>query len=612
MQDPRDDGELVTALVEGDRTALAAIYDRYADALHDTAAAMLGDRHEAADVTQDVFLTAAQKLHQLQDRSRLRPWLFAVLRHEVYRRTGKRRRTVATDFSQPGVVEMTAAPDPLAEATEVEAAELGAALRMAALGLDPRDQLVLELSARQGLAGADLASALGVSVDQGYVLVHRMRERVERSLGALTVARMGRRDCPELQQVLAGWDGTFSVLVRKRVARHIERCDVCEATKRRHAVLPLLSAAPAMAAPAGLRELVLDRVTSGATTGSDVRFDAAGGFPSTPRRSGRILVRVAAGSLAVVVGLLAWWLATRNDGPTISEAAPAPSVAPTVPAATTATPTTTSTTTTSTTSSTSSTTTSSAPSTTSVAPTTAPPSSTIATPTTAPLVPPPATTAPGTPAPPTTPPPTTASPATTSTTAPPPGRVELSVTTLDLGASAPAGIVTLTNTGNQPVQWSIVGSTGNPPLTVAPAAGALQPGQSTPVSIGIDRSNLPEGDIVRQLQVSSTALGGGTITVLARVERPPVVQIFPGSVVSCGQATSSVSATVSDESPLSGVVLSWAGAGSPGSTPMSFVNGAWLANFGGTAPGWWVLTVTATDVRGNAGTAQAEVLAVGC
>ena len=72
------DAELVRAHVAGDRAALAAIYDRYAPSLFDTATALLGDRDEAADVVQDTFLAAHQHLARLRDPSRLRAWLFAV------------------------------------------------------------------------------------------------------------------------------------------------------------------------------------------------------------------------------------------------------------------------------------------------------------------------------------------------------------------------------------------------------------------------------------------------------------------------------------------------------------------------------------------------------
>ena len=60
MPDLRTDAQLATAYLAGDRSALAGIYDRFSTGLYDTAAAMLRDRHEAADAMQDVFLIAAR------------------------------------------------------------------------------------------------------------------------------------------------------------------------------------------------------------------------------------------------------------------------------------------------------------------------------------------------------------------------------------------------------------------------------------------------------------------------------------------------------------------------------------------------------------------------
>jgi RNA polymerase sigma factor (sigma-70 family) len=330
MNDSRSDADLVTAYLDGAPDALAAIYDRYADSLHDTAAVMTRSPHDAADLTQDVFVRAAERLGQLRDRDRLKPWLFAVLRNEVYRRSRRQGRSRPVDFSAPAdrreaVVDMAASADPAAEGGAVAYAQLAADLRDAAAGLDERDQLVLELTARHGLSGADLADALGVTIDQSYVVVHRMRERVERSLGALVVARTGRRSCAELADVLRGWDGGFSVLVRKRVARHVERCTVCAETRRRLAAVPLVALAPALAAPAGLRESVLD-ATRHVRPSRPRRgeYDDASGFPTaaTSARSGSPWLAAAAATVVVLVGAIAL-LVTRSDPTGDAQRAPA-------------------------------------------------------------------------------------------------------------------------------------------------------------------------------------------------------------------------------------------------------------------------------------------------
>lgn len=627
MDDGRTDSQLVAAHLAGDRGALAGIYDRYSAALYDTAAAMLHDRHEAGDVMQDVFVMAAQKLGQLRDPERLKPWLFAILRNEVYRRTKRRSRSRPTDFSGPGAADVAAPLDPDAEAATIAYAELAELVRSAAAGLDDRDQLVLELSVRQGLSGADLADALGVTADQSYVLVHRMRERVERSLGALTVARMGRKECPELATVLAGWDGRFNVLVRKRVARHVDACATCEQTKRKYALIPLLGAAPAYAAPPELRDRVLTKAYDAASAPNHgYGFTREGGFPNPLHRGRKLLLAAAAAVVGIgALGGVALSVVADDPGPRVaveltstSVVAPtlaptttgapgtseAPSTAPTAPATTATTTAPTETVapkddvipTLSTIDSTL------PPATEPAATTTAAPVTTA--PKTATTVPKTATTVPATTAAPTTDAPTTAPPT--------PGNVSLSTGTVDLGASATTGSVTLTNTGGTSVTWTLGGTSSGSPFGWSAGAGTIEPGQSATLTFSILRDSLAESTITRSFSVSSTGTGGGGLTVTARVEHAPTVSFTRGLPQSyCPSPTFSptVYVTAGDESGIASVTMSWVksdGTGA-GSTAMSGGGSAWAGTLGITdrSSGLWAVTLTAVDTRGNSATAVA-------
>jgi len=273
----RTDADLVLAVRAGDDGALAEIYDRYASPIHDFCASVLRESHEAADAMQDTFVAAVTRIDQLREPAKLRSWLFAIARHEALRRAKRRGRARPTE----GVgAELAAAGDtPEDEVTaRSDAAAASAIVWEAAAGLADRDRVLLDLHLRQGLDGADLADAIGSTPDQAYVMMSRLRVQVERSIGALLVARQGREDCDDLQVLLDPWDGTFSPLWRKRVARHVEDCETCERTKRR--VLPLYGAAPALAAPAALRAPVVDAMRrargAAAPTGRGWRDD---GFP---------------------------------------------------------------------------------------------------------------------------------------------------------------------------------------------------------------------------------------------------------------------------------------------------------------------------------------------
>ena len=283
------DAELALAAADGDRRAFAEIYDRYADRLHDFAIGMLRDRDSAADCVQDAFCIASTTLSGLREPDKLRPWLYAIVRNEAHKRLRQLRRERPSD-EMPEVVSHDAGPDTLAHRME-----LANLISEAAGGLSDRDQAVLELAYRQGLDGPELAMALGVTQTNANTMVGRLRETIERSLGALLVARRVQSDpgtCPELAAVLHGWDGKFNILMRKRIARHIESCGACEDLRSRSVSPAALLGAPVfIPAPAWLKNSVqrdfeltsashgMGTSSQGASTGGQSNFHGANTAP---------------------------------------------------------------------------------------------------------------------------------------------------------------------------------------------------------------------------------------------------------------------------------------------------------------------------------------------
>ena len=252
------DAELAAAAAAGNQAAFAGIYDRYADRLHDFCVGMVRDREAAADCVQDTFVTAATRLSSLRELDKLRPWLYAIARNEALRRIRERNREQPSD-ELPEVTSAEPGPDVMASRTE-----LATLIAQVADGLSERDRAVLELTYRHGLDGPELAEALGVSAAGARTMTHRLRETIERALGALLVARGARtgQGCPELGAFLTDWDGEFTILMRKRIARHIDSCPTCQ-EQRGKMVNPvaLLGGAPLfIPAPAGLRQQTLDRI----------------------------------------------------------------------------------------------------------------------------------------------------------------------------------------------------------------------------------------------------------------------------------------------------------------------------------------------------------------
>ena len=305
------DREIVAAIVAGQPGGLAAAYDRYAQPLHAYCCTMLGEPSDAADAVQDTFIIAAAKLGGLRDPDRLRPWLYAVARNECHRRL-RGRATAAPLHDVDEWVDD--APD---VGIAAEQAELRQLVRSALGGLNPGEREIIELNLRHELDGADLAAALGVPRNQAHALASRARTQFETALGALLVARTGQEACPYLATILDGWDGELTVLLRKRINRHIENCDICDERKRRElSPAALLSLLPVALLPVGLRRELFRLVADRSPVAAEHRdlvvrragpwrpdgFPApAGGLPPVRRTFSRTALLTGAAAVAVLV-----------------------------------------------------------------------------------------------------------------------------------------------------------------------------------------------------------------------------------------------------------------------------------------------------------------------
>lgn len=546
------DADLVAGVLAGDRAAFAGIYEKYADRLFDFAHSMTRNREEAADAVADSFVVMAEKVGQLRDASALRPWLYSVVRNECLRTLRARARVAHDDEWLEAMPDQSNGPEQ--QITEDAAqAELQALVWDAIEGLNDRDRALLDLNLRQGLEGADLAAAMDVTTANAYVMLSRARDQVERSLGALLIARRGSDDCDELAALLADWDGTFSPLIRKRVARHIDGCDVCE-RRRKLLVSPLalLAGVPAMAAPAALKDRVLDdpRLVSFYSDAPTGPAPSGGTAASTRAR-----LRTPFVALVVALLVLGGW-ATVSCWPDGSDTA----VDPNDPAAVV--------------------TSDSSPSTptdptdpgASASSDTADPSGD-----------------------PTTEPPTTSAPPVTD-----PGELTVSTRSIDLGATASGRSVTVGNVGGTALTFT---TDPRAPWLSISSGGSLDPDATRGLKVTAARSGLSEGP--HQGTVAITWSGGTVlVTVRLTVDRPPAIGTITSNVegndcTSAGRPVS-VSAAVSDAAGLSSVRFSWNGPGSSdGQKAGTRAGGRWSAALGRLAWGSYTLTVTARDTRGQ-------------
>ncbi|MEZ4570955.1 MAG: sigma-70 family RNA polymerase sigma factor, partial [Thermomicrobiales bacterium] len=231
-----DDAQLVGLAQNGHQEAFAELYDRYFDRIYDFLARMMRNRAEAEDVAQDTFIRAIRSIDRLESGNKFKSWLFTIARNTALNRIEREKRSRPLIFSDDDGddVELDlidadrfGSPDEAAQAQAT--AEL---VWEAAAGLSPKQYSLLDMHLRQGLDSAEIADVLGVTANNGYVMLNRLRTAVEESIGAYIMMREGRRHCSELDAALkdAGI-ATISPGARRLVRRHVNSCEVCQKTQ---------------------------------------------------------------------------------------------------------------------------------------------------------------------------------------------------------------------------------------------------------------------------------------------------------------------------------------------------------------------------------------------
>ena len=177
--DPDADARLVREMIAGSEDALAALYDRHANAVYSAAMRASGDASIAADALQETFLTLWDRA-ELFDPSRgsLPGWLRTIARNRAvdHLRAAARRGRAAT-FSSFGVAgadqdqidEWLMASGRLIGIADTEAGpevalssnETRASIEEALASLGPLERSVITLAYRTGLSQSEIAASLG-------------------------------------------------------------------------------------------------------------------------------------------------------------------------------------------------------------------------------------------------------------------------------------------------------------------------------------------------------------------------------------------------------------------------------------------------------------------
>ena len=93
--------DLIKRCRDGDQRAMEQIVKRYEKQVYNTAFGIVGNREDAQDITQDVFLTIWNKIGQFKFRSKFSTWIYQIAKKQSLnlKNLKKRRQTDATEIN---------------------------------------------------------------------------------------------------------------------------------------------------------------------------------------------------------------------------------------------------------------------------------------------------------------------------------------------------------------------------------------------------------------------------------------------------------------------------------------------------------------------------------
>jgi RNA polymerase sigma-70 factor (ECF subfamily) len=184
--DPRDDADLMRAVVVGSQPALAELYDRHADGVYAAASRLTADRGLAEEVVQETFLALWNRAETYDPAlGSLAAWLHTIARNRTVdrlRAAGRRPNLVPLSSAASSGRGGAGAEEPDAEALErvlaagsvvaggmpgrspemeVARGELRVAIQRALADMPEAERTVIVLAYAEDLSQSEIAERLG-------------------------------------------------------------------------------------------------------------------------------------------------------------------------------------------------------------------------------------------------------------------------------------------------------------------------------------------------------------------------------------------------------------------------------------------------------------------
>jgi RNA polymerase sigma-70 factor (ECF subfamily) len=178
------DHALMSRIGGGDHQAFRQLVERHQDAVVGTVAKMLGNVHDAQDISQQVFLRIWRNAKRYRPEAKFTTYLFTITRNLVFnetRRRGRKKEVSSDEREEHSHHQVEDAPENRPDA-EILQAELQRAVDAAIAALPESQRMAVVLRQYEQLPYDEIASVLDLSLPAVKSLLFRARTTLRESL----------------------------------------------------------------------------------------------------------------------------------------------------------------------------------------------------------------------------------------------------------------------------------------------------------------------------------------------------------------------------------------------------------------------------------------------
>lgn len=189
-----EERRLVRRLRRGDEKAFATVVRTYQGRVFNMVFRMVGNREEAEDLAQDVFVTVFQSIDSFRGDSKLSTWLYRITvnhcknRLKYLRRRKKHLGRPLDEIAEAEMVRASGGPQPGFHAhiprpdEQVSGQQIEALLQREIAALDEEHRVLVVLRDIQGLAYQEIGEITGLNIGTIKSRLHRARLALKEAL----------------------------------------------------------------------------------------------------------------------------------------------------------------------------------------------------------------------------------------------------------------------------------------------------------------------------------------------------------------------------------------------------------------------------------------------